>query len=105
MLRRVVIDSGGPCQIGGKQVELSGHAVNAYQERFQPSLRHRDALAHLEGLIGSSGKLQSSRPRWLAGHGGEADGYIVIDDDITLPLRRHRSKPGVMVVPTCLYCV
>jgi hypothetical protein len=103
-----------------RQVGLSRHAIERYRERFTPELNHAAAQADLEDrLYGGPAAFSRERPRWLvhvAGRGerrpeGFAAGYVVLEDEIVLPIRETGSLADAegwrpfqpFYVVTCLY--
>jgi hypothetical protein len=104
MKRRVKIGHRNQVAIDDRLIEISGHAVRSYQERFRPTLPLSAARQDLEGKLTQEGVIQRERPHWLSGYTNEVAGYAVIESrDLALPLREHRTKPGVLIAPTCLY--
>lgn len=104
MKRRVKIGERNQVDIGGQLVEVSGHAVATYRERFASNFSYTGARQQLEGKLAHHGVIQHQRPSWLNFHTEAVESYAVIEDEgLVLPLRLHRSKPGLLVAPTCLH--
>ena len=104
MKRRVKIDRRNQVAIDDCLIEISGHAVRSYQERFRPTLPLSAARQDLEAKLTQEGAIQSERPSWLSGYTNVVTGYAVLEaSNLALPLREHRTKPGVLIAPTCLY--
>lgn len=102
--RRVKIGERNQVPVGDKLIEVSGHAVRSYQERFRPTLPLSSARQDLEAKLTHEGMIQSERPSWLSGYTNEVAYYAVLDGyDLAMPLRQHRTKPGILIAPTCLY--
>jgi hypothetical protein len=102
--RRVKIGERNPVEVEDHLIEISGHAVRSYRERFKPNVSLSGARQDLETKLATSGEITRQRPTWLSGYTNDSEAYAVLEDgDLALPLRRHTSKPGVFVVPTCLY--
>ena len=82
-------------------IELSTHAIERFAQRVRPGLDPAAAAEQLAQLA-LAGELRDEPPSWhLAGAAQIAPWYLVIAD-IVLPLRPHRSEPGVLVATTCL---
>lgn len=104
MKRRVKIDQRNQVDVGGRLVELSGHAVRSYRERFKPTLGLSAARQDLEAKLTQAGAITERRPSWLSGYTNDASAYVVLEGgDLVLPLRLHSSKSEIFVAPTCLY--
>jgi hypothetical protein len=96
-------------------VVLSGHAVSRYRRRLRPGLNHAQARRELYGRLRSEGEFAPTRPRRLIAVpsvGGPTTGnlgYVIIDEDVALPIRIDRAPaigghppPQPFVAETCL---
>jgi hypothetical protein len=91
-----------PADVDLSRIHISGEAESRYRERFRPDLSYRDAHDDLRRRMVEHGVVQVSPPRWVMSF-SEAVGYVVVDEDVALPLRWHRSRPGTLVAVTCLF--
>ena len=65
-------------------VRLSDHAITRYHERVKPTLLRHEAKADLERMA-RLGRVTTERPVFA---GGQAAVYLLIGEDIALPLVR-----------------
>jgi hypothetical protein len=80
-------------------VELSSHARERYRERVKPALGFETAGRELFALL-TLGKIVPEAPGWLAARQCTvAEAYLVIGDDLVLPLARSESG---WVAKTCI---
>jgi hypothetical protein len=99
-------------------IGITGHAVERYRERCQPDLDIQEAKRALYEKLRErdAAVFSPARPPWLVPLNRHTTrvmniGYIVIDDEIALPLRENkapqkagrRDSPQPFAVITCLY--
>lgn len=82
-------------------VRLSTHCLDRYRDRFSPEGSHGEVKQELYSRL-SDGGFSLSPPSWLVSSNKTAIGFIIIDDDIALPLRidRPRIKQPFVAVTT-----
>ena len=86
---------------GRIEIRISDHCVDRYIERVKPALSIEQAEADLERLVGLAG-IAAEPPAWHEERSLlESDGYVVICDEIALPLQRAHDA-GVFVATTCV---
>jgi hypothetical protein len=80
-------------------VELSSHALVRYRERVKPALAFEAASRELFALL-AVGEHVCEAPSWLAAKQRTvAEAYLVIGDDLVLPLARTASG---WIAKTCI---
>lgn len=84
-------------------IRLSRHCVERYRERFRPELSIGGARSDLYRRMKTSGVFTVEKPRWILLASSPALGWIVIDDDIALPIREDRGGHHSLVAVTALY--
>ncbi len=97
-------------------VRISGHAIERYQARFRPDLEIGAAKGVLYAAMRERGQYTPLPPEWLVyvdktkRVNNIQSGYIIIDDEIALPLRANTMRvtgegrrPQPYVAVTCLY--
>ncbi len=101
--------------LSSRIVSVSGHAVSRYRERFDPDLNFPKAREALSRRIRDEGEYVTARPSWIALNPdvprAPGAGYIVIEDEIALPIRENNAprtpgqaqQPPPFAVVTCLY--
>jgi hypothetical protein len=83
-------------------IRLTPHAVQRFQERCRPALELGAAAIELGRLLGS-GRIETRAPEWHASRAAQtSELYLVIGDDLVLPLERDRYAAGRWVAKTCL---
>jgi hypothetical protein len=85
-------------------LELSAHACDRYVERIRPALERESGARELARLICEQGRLVADPPGWLAERqrAEPADAYVVVGDDLVLPVRISGGRFPVAVAVTCL---
>lgn len=81
------------------RVFLTDHAVERFPERFRPGLNFKQTRAELVQLL-SIGELSSSPPEWFRPGPEENPSFLMVGDDMVLPLREQGSNKLVAI--TCL---
>jgi hypothetical protein len=105
-------------RIGGDLVAVTKHAVERFRQRTGPDLGEGEARSELYTCIGRSA-YSPRRPDWLppwyARNAGDHEtienhGFLVVDDDLAMPLRARtvpaspgRKPPRPLTVVTVLY--
>lgn len=97
-------------------IVISNHAVARYRKRFRPQLDTGEARAEIYASMRERGQFTPVPPQWLffttsVKRVSKANiGYIVIDDDLAMPLRPNTPhqkhigrRPQPYVAVTCLY--
>lgn len=84
-------------------IRLSRHCVERYRERFRPELSLGTARRDLYQRMRKGGVFTVERPRWILTANGPALGWVVIDDDIALPIREDVANEHSLVAVTALY--
>lgn len=98
-------------------VRISGHAVDRYRARFRSDLPSGTAKGRLYAAMRERGQYTPILPEWLVYVDKTKRvrksncGYIIIDDEIALPLRANTMlratgegrRPQPYVAITCLY--
>lgn len=83
-------------------IELTEHCVEQYRERFCPALDIEVAEDRLERLLDHA-RLEPDPPHWVVPMPGPpAAAYLVVADDLALPLVERVSSPDVLFALTCL---
>jgi len=102
--------------ITGRVVGISRHAVERYQQRFQPGVDFRTAKRRLYSLVHRA-SYSAQRPDWLVHAAADRElgehehsGYLLVDDTVALPLRDNaapqlpgRFPPQPYTILTVLY--
>lgn len=68
-----------------REVRLSRHCVDRFHARFRPGADEARAEAELRAMLPCA-QLVHEAPAWLAERRREADAYLVIGDDLAMPL-------------------
>lgn len=84
-------------------IRLSRHCVERYHERFKPGLSINSARGDLYRRMREAGIFTAEKPRWILMTNTAALGWIVIDDDIALPIREDTGGHHSLVAVTALY--
>lgn len=84
-------------------IRLSSHCVEQYRARFNPSYNSTQAHRELYERIINSGIFVTEKPRWILSTNTSAVGWIVIDDDVALPVREDKTRARDLVAVTTLY--
>ena len=83
-------------------VTLSPHAVECFHERFRPALDHIRARQELQRLI-EHGEIADEPPDWMARTmRQEADAYLVIGNDLVIPLVEAGPLGEHLIAKTCI---
>jgi hypothetical protein len=82
-------------------VELTAHCVERFRERFCPGLDLEAAEDRLANLLDHA-RFDVRPPTWLVQMPRPAAAYLVVGDDLALPLLERGSRSGVFVALTCL---
>ena len=83
-------------------VTLSPHCVERFHERFRPALDQIRARRELEMLL-SHGEINDEPPEWLAQKMlQEADAYLIVGNDLVLPLADAVPQANGCVAKTCI---
>lgn len=82
-------------------IELTTHAIERYQQRVRPALDVEDAADEL-GHVALFGTVSEEPPEWHAHTCAQLSPFYLEVADIVLPLKPHRTQPGVLVATTCL---
>lgn len=82
----------------GVAVFLTDHAVERWHERCRPAKDRDGALRDLVQLVAAVGVLVTQAPVWLGSDpdGPEADAYLMVGDDITLPVSRRSARTCIV---------
>jgi hypothetical protein len=99
-------------------IVISNHAVDRYRKRFRPQLDNEEARVEVYASMRKRGLFTPIPPQWLfftpsVKQVSRANiGYVVIDDDLAMPLRLNTPRkkltdrrPQPYVAVTCLYRV
>jgi hypothetical protein len=81
-------------------VRLSAHCIERFRARFRPALDADEAGAELEAML-PCGKIAVEPPTWLADRRREPDAYLLLGDDMAMPLVRSGTTAQFHAV-TCL---
>ena len=90
-----------PSRTGSWTVELTHHCVERFRERFCPALDLSAAESRLERVLDHA-RLEPSAPAWVVATPRPAAAYLVVGDDLAVPLAERTAEPGVLVGLTCL---
>lgn len=83
-------------------VRLSQHCVERFHERFRPALDVIRARAELELLL-EQGEIAPDPPEWMARKMRQrADAYLIVGDDLVLPLECIGYTSEELVAKTCI---
>src|SRR4051812_42957202 len=80
-------------------VEYSRHALERYAERVRPGLPLSSIESELRSVVTCGGRIVVVPPLW-APWDSKSSAYLVVGDDVVLPLRS--SSPVGYVAVTCL---
>lgn len=84
------------------EVTLTHHCVGRFHERFRPALDQIRARAELEALI-EHGRIADEPPEWMARTmRQEADAYLVVGEDLVLPLVAAGPLGERLIAKTCI---
>jgi len=81
-----------PASVDRATIHISGEAESRYRERFRADLSYSAAHDDLQARVIADGVVTTEAPPWVF-RSSHAVGYVVIADDVCLPLRWHRSHP------------
>src|SRR5215210_3615630 len=83
-------------------LSLSHHCVDRFHERFRPALDRVRARAELEELL-EHGRITGEPPEWMARTmRREADAYLIVGEDLVLPLAAAGPMGERLVATTCI---
>lgn len=86
--------------VSGETVCLTRHAKKRFHGRVKPHLDYATATRELERSL-PQGRLSADPPAWFAsGTASDAELYLLIGDDVVLPLVRHH-RGGRLVAVSC----
>lgn len=86
-------------------VWLTAHCTEEYRQRFRPDAPIGVAKGELYRLLRERGVYMIGPPEWHVSSNKSALGYVVIDDEILLPIKINRNERRPYVAVTCLYRV
>lgn len=86
---------------GPRGIDLTHHCVERYHQRSRPALELLAAREELEILVGVGEVAEAPPPWFAAGAATESDAYLLIGEDLVIPLRQDRHGEG-MVGTTCV---
>lgn len=89
----------GLVKVAGRRVALTTHALERYCERVRP-LAVDQARAELAALLEQCGELLAGGPDWVDSDSDEW--FVVLGDDVALPLSPPRSRGGPWIAVSCL---
>lgn len=82
----------GATQIGQQRIRFTQHALDRFVERVRPAIStRRAALREMRRLAVLSGHVTDAPPVWLP-HSRPADAWLLVGDDIALPLHVCRGR-------------
>lgn len=91
--QRLVMNVAAIITLNGRRLKVTAHAVDRYWERAVPACPDwTTARRHLLHVLQTAGDVHARPPRWAAAHdhldtlADRATGWVVIGDDIALPL-------------------
>jgi hypothetical protein len=84
---------------------LTTHCTDGYRNRFRPDAPPSVAKGELYRLLHERGVYMVGPPGWHITSNKSSVGYVVIDDEILLPIRVNRQQRRPYVAVTCLYRV
>jgi hypothetical protein len=86
------------------ELELSPHACDRYVERIRPTLEREAAPRELARLVWEQGRVLADPPAWLADRqrAEPADAYVLVGDELVLPVRVAGGRFPIAVAVTCL---
>jgi hypothetical protein len=85
-----------------RDVLLSHHCVERFHERVRPALDRIAARRELEALI-AHGEIADEPPEWMARTmREEAEAYLIVTDDLVLPLVHTGLGDIVAIAKTCI---
>ena len=82
-------------------VELTRHCVERYRERFCPALDLVAAESRLEQVLDFA-RLEPHAPAWVVPNAKPTAAYLIVGDDLAVPLVETGSRSSVMVAVSCL---
>lgn len=75
---------------GVSVITPTGHCIERFHERVRPALSAYVAASELFRLMATFGEFSPSPPGWAA-DATEAEGWLLLGEDIALPLRDGRA--------------
>ena len=85
------------------EIEISHHCVDRFHERFRPALDLIKAREQLEMLVALHAVHADEPPDWFAERMLEgADSYLIIGDDMVIPLARLGHRDELLLAKTCI---
>ena len=94
------MDTLAPSLSGRWTVELTRHAIARFREWFCPALDLVGAEERLLTVLDHA-RLQPEPPPWVVPNSRKTAGYLVLGDDLALPLMDiHRDR--TLVAVTCI---
>lgn len=84
-------------------VWLTNHCTDEYRERFRPELAPGEAKGELYRRLRDEGVFAIQPPAWHVSSNKSNIGYVVIGDDIILPIRPDQKNRAPYVAITCLW--
>jgi hypothetical protein len=88
--------------LDGHLIRWTKHVIDRFGERLAPGLDYDSCRSDLQRLAIAHGKFTSDPPSWYPCRAGEVRAYLVIGDDVVLPLLAHTWKRGTWVAVTCV---
>ncbi len=83
-------------------INLTHHCVVRFLERSRPALDVLRAREELEILVGV-GDVTNQPPNWFAaGTASDSDAYLIVGEDLVIPLARPTKDDAPMVATTCI---
>jgi hypothetical protein len=84
------------------EIAITHHCVGRFHERFRPALDRIRARQELEALI-QHGQIAGEPPEWMARTmRQEADAYLIVGEDLVLPLASTGPLGEKLVAKTCI---
>ena len=84
------------------EIELTRHCVDRFHERFRPALDLIRARRELE-LLMAFAEVADEPPEWVAAKMRQrADAYLIIGEDLVVPVARLGPCGETLIAKTCL---
>jgi hypothetical protein len=84
-------------------IRLSDRCLRQYQAQFTPDLTLAQARVELYERIITAGVFATEQPRAIVSANHGTVGWLVVDDDIVLPVREDGTETRPLVAASVLY--
>ena len=93
------LDTAITVHVDGKEIGISPHAVDRYQQRVKPCMDFVTAGKDIRRIAQAAGVVQRTSPNWMAVQDSQNTAWLELGPDTVFPLRETGKR---FVATTCI---